>query len=490
MTEERIIRTYTYPCFPSKSKLIKARKVLEEYRKSAQKIAKLQWTEFFRTGKFNKYLPLKALDSLLSARYKQTCQWQVVGVLDGYLARIQEEFAKIIDHSTLSQKSKRVLIAINSRKVWFGKDLETISWFERGDRTDYQVTKEEIVLARKIFKFILHKWRKPRFKRIAMHLDAKVATVEENESSKSFDKWFKLSTLDKGKPVLIPLKNNAYAEGIDGRYLNFYQVQEEDGDLIVKLVKELERRDYRPIVPETGVDLGLNPLFATDRGDLMGRKFLGFLAKSDDQITKRMAYLQKIGRRPSQDKKYSKLVRRLRDFLENEINRHINRLVELYRPARIVVERLDFRGQNLSRRMNRLLSRFGKRIVREKLKSLQELYGIEVIETNPAYSSQECASCGYIDEKNRKSTQEFECQACGRRTNAQVNAARNILRRRSVEGITIRTPKKQVLKMLIERHLERLKGWRSAPLRVLKENPYYSDSRDFLDRLSKPLECG
>ena len=54
MTEERVIRTYTYPCFPNKSKLIKARKVLEEYRKSAQKIAKLQWIEFFRTGKFNK----------------------------------------------------------------------------------------------------------------------------------------------------------------------------------------------------------------------------------------------------------------------------------------------------------------------------------------------------------------------------------------------------------------------------------------------------
>jgi len=176
--------------------------------------------------------------------------------------------------------------------------------------------------------------------------------------------------------------------------------------------------------------------------------------------------------------------------LENEINRYINRLVELYRPARIVVERLDFRGQNLSRRMNRLLSRFGKRIVREKLKSLQELYGIEVIETNPAYSSQECSGCGYVDKKNRKSTQEFECQACGKRVNAQVNSAQNLLRRRSVEGITIRTPKKQVLEVLIERHLERLKGCHSAPLEVLKENPYYSDSRDFLDGLSKPLECG
>lgn len=136
--------------------------------------------------------------------------------------------------------------------------------------------------------------------------------------------------------------------------------------------------------------------------------------------------------------------------------------------------------------MNRLLSIFGKRIVREKLKSLQELYGIEVVEVNAAYSSQECSSCGYVDKQNRKSTPEFECQACGRRANAQVNAAQNLLRRRSVGEIKVRTPKKQVLKMLVERHLERTKGCHSAPLEVLKGNPYY---RDFLDWLSRPLEC-
>ena len=430
MTEEKIIRTYTYPCSPNKGKVKKVEQVLKEYRKTAQDIAKLQWHEFFRNGKFNKYLNIKALNSLLSARYKQTCQWQVVGILNGYLANIQRGFERIVYNSNLSQKSKRVLIAINSRKEWFSKESKTICWYEKGERIDYYVSEEEVFLARKIFKRILSQWRRPRFDRIAMHLDGKVAMVEENQESKSFDKWLKLSTLEKGQPVWIPLKKNTYAESIKGEYPNFYQVYEEDGRLLVRLVKELRKRDYRPIVPEIGVDLGLNPLFATDRGDLMGRVFLEFLVKSDDEITRRMAYLQKRGRRPSQDKKYKELVRRLRDFLENEINRYINRLVELYRPARIVVEKLDFRGQNLSRRMNRLLSRFGKRIAGEKLKSLQELYGIEVVEANPAYSSQECSSCGYIDEQNRKSTQEFECQACGRRTNAQVNAARNILRRR------------------------------------------------------------
>ncbi len=74
MTEEKIIRTYTYPCFPNKGKSQKVERVLAEYRKTAQDIAKRQWREFFRNGKFNKYLNIKALNSLLSERYKQTCQ--------------------------------------------------------------------------------------------------------------------------------------------------------------------------------------------------------------------------------------------------------------------------------------------------------------------------------------------------------------------------------------------------------------------------------
>jgi len=45
-------------------------------------------------------------------------------------------------------------------------------------------------------------------------------------------------------------------------------VYEEDGKPLVRLVKELRKRDYRPTVPEIGIDLGLNPLFATDRGSV------------------------------------------------------------------------------------------------------------------------------------------------------------------------------------------------------------------------------
>ena len=59
-----------------------------------------------------------------------------------------------------------------------------------------------------------------------------------------------------------------------------------------------------------------------------------------------MAYLQRKGLKPSQDEKYVKLITKLRDFLKNEINRMLNRIVDIYKPAKIVVGKLDFHRLN------------------------------------------------------------------------------------------------------------------------------------------------
>jgi putative transposase len=169
--------------------------------------------------------------------------------------------------------------------------------------------------------------------------------------------------------------------------------------------------------------------------------------------------------------------------LENEINRLINVIIKIYKPKRIIVERLDFRSPELSKELNRLIQNFGKRYIKQKLERLQQLYGIEIIEINPAYTSQECSCCGYIDKKNRKDAQEFECKVCRNKTNAQVNGAKNILKRSSLGSLYL--TKKQVLKMLIEKYLERLKGCKSPPLNVIKGNPYF---KDYLDSILNPRQ--
>ena len=56
-----------------------------------------------------------------------------------------------------------------------------------------------------------------------------------------------------------------------------------------------------------------------------------------------------------------------------------------------------------------------------------EEYGIDVVQVNPAYTSQRCSKCGTTLEKNRPSgDHRFECQKCGYAVHADYNAAKNI----------------------------------------------------------------
>ena len=57
------------------------------------------------------------------------------------------------------------------------------------------------------------------------------------------------------------------------------------------------------------------------------------------------------------------------------------------------------------------------------------LAGVAVVYADPAYTSQECSSCGHIDRRNRPDQETFRCTSCGFAEHADVNAARNIAKR-------------------------------------------------------------
>jgi len=55
-----------------------------------------------------------------------------------------------------------------------------------------------------------------------------------------------------------------------------------------------------------------------------------------------------------------------------------------------------------------------------------KLAGVPFVQVNPAYTSQTCSTCGFIDKKNRRSQAQFTCGRCGFVEHADHNAARNI----------------------------------------------------------------
>jgi putative transposase len=474
-----VFATYTYPNFANRSKISTVFTILKEYRQTAKNLLQYLWSIFYRGGKlpYRKSLNVKHIQSNLSERYKYVCLWQVYGIFDGYISNLQYQFANMVWRSNLLRDEKLILLALNNLKSWLKYDKDTVIIFDGGETKSVQLTQEHRRLAKKIFKHLVRINREPRIDKISMHLDKKVCDIvgKQPDKAKLFDYWLKLSTLERGNPIYIPLNKNTYAESLEGKFKNFYQIVEKNEEIVIKRVKELSKREYIPLTDKISIDIGLNPLFASNKGDLIGRKFIDFLKILDEKITSRMRILQKNGIKPKQDNRYVKLINRLRDFLKNEINRLLNNIIKLYRPKQIVIERLDFRSPKLSRRLNRLIQNFGKRYIKEKLRRLKGLYNVEIIEINPAYTSQECSSCGYIDKRNRKDIQTFKCKVCGNKINAQVNGAKNILNRSSINELGIHLSKKKVLKMLVERYLEKYKGCKSAALDTIVSNPYFKD---------------
>ena len=97
--------------------------------------------------------------------------------------------------------------------------------------------------------------------------------------------------------------------------------------------------------------------------------------------------------------------------------------------------------------MNRLLTRSGRKALQAKLTRLNEEQGLTTTEVQAAYTSQMCSHCGHTDKKNRQSQAKFKCQCCGHTCNADINAAFNILQRRSLKiSLSNRSDKRKTLK--------------------------------------------
>ena len=197
--------------------------------------------------------------------------------------------------------------------------------------------------------------------------------------------------------------------------------------------RDIERARYIPTPGKTvSFDLGGAILLATSEGDLLGRGWMKQLEAWDEQLQGIARGQQKRGL-PVTTPRYRAITQQVDGFLKTEVFRIVNAWVARVRPEKIVREATDFHWKpDLSPRLNRLFSRFGKRYLELVLKRLEATYGIVVETREAAYSSQQCAKCGYADKKNRTSQSVFRCRFCGNKLHADVNAARVVGHRRSV----------------------------------------------------------
>lgn len=85
-------------------------------------------------------------------------------------------------------------------------------------------------------------------------------------------------------------------------------------------------------------------------------------------------------------------------------------------------------GQSAKSGLNQAIADAAWGSLKQKVKILSERAGVLVHEVNPRFSSQECSECGYVSPQNRYK-EKFLCENCGHHADADVDAAKVILKR-------------------------------------------------------------
>ena len=412
-------------------------------------------------------LKQKDFKTQVSARQIQSLYTQVLAIFESQQAHLEKKVKIMIYCSSLNDFEKEVLFRINKYHNWYKDEIKWKAWVDEngeinfhhfGKEVNYTVPDELLKLSRILIKQAKRKRKRPNLNHInTFSLDSKVIDLVESKKAKHFEYFAKLSLLPqykgkKQKPIELPLYNNSYfLENLKtGERRKSLQLSFKDNEVFVTSILEFENAPLRDSGEVIGLDWGLNSLFTDNKGNMFGKKLMRRLRGLDFELITLQKQLQSDGIKPSTSPEYNRFNKKIRRLLKNEIGRMLNKLTPT-EVSELVVEDLNFQFGGLSRQLNRILKRSGRTLIREKLESLTESKGIKITKVNPAYTSQMCSNCGFLNKKNRKTQAQFKCLCCGMTKNADVNAAINILQRRSLNiSLFIKHAKLKV--MLHQKH--------------------------------------
>jgi IS605 OrfB family transposase len=311
----------------------------------------------------------------------------------------------------------------------------------------------------------------PVLRSLCIQANANIVVIEPSETA-AFDFWLRISTLEAGKPVRVPLSLYGRAKEAIAEFPKLctgVTLNKRDGQWYATLV--VERRGSKPKSSEViGVDIGMANMVSTSDGRRYGqvspelRRRVERSAEKRRRKQKRNACLKKKGL-PTVDLNDH----RAEAFARNEIGRALNQMLDdLPDGAAVALERLSVKDMRFkSRQMNRALRASQLGYVRDKLRFKLDERGIRYRSVQPAYSSQECSQCGFTFSMNRRSQDKFVCLWCGFEANADENASSVIAKR---FGDT-------ELNSLPFRDVETLLALRFTRVRVSTEMRRLSDAR-------------
>jgi len=249
----------------------------------------------------------------------------------------------------------------------------------------------------------------------ALILDSRFIEIEKSKTS-TFDYWVRVSTLNKGKRVLIPFKSYNYANSYfkEWKLVNGGRIKRENNNWFFLLTFEKETPLKKKEGKIIGVDIGIKKLMATSDKEFYGT-----------EIEK---LINKIQRKQQGSKAFKRALKE-RDYYINKIAKQLP-----YNELKVVIMENIKNIKRNTKKERRLRKEFRSKLQRwtypkllSRISQLCELNGVHFHTIDPAHTSQTCTKCGFVHRLNRNGEM-FSCRNCGYTEDADYVASENILK--------------------------------------------------------------
>jgi len=215
------------------------------------------------------------------------------------------------------------------------------------------------------------------------------------------------------------------------------------GHWYISIQTEIEIKAVQhPSTRSIGIDMGVSKLFALSDGSILVpinsfKQHQTKLAKLQRKLSKQQKFSGCWKRQKRKIQRlHSKIANCRRDYLHkstSEISKnHAMIAIEDLKVSNMSASakgNIESPGKNVKAKsgLNRAILDQGWFEARRQLEYKQQWRGGVVIAVPPHYTSQTCSCCGHTDKHSRTSQSIFCCVSCGYESNADINAAKNIL---------------------------------------------------------------
>jgi IS605 OrfB family transposase len=297
-------------------------------------------------------------------------------------------------------------------------------------------------------------------------LDANMYSIVEKPGSdrdKKNTQFLTIMGLEPRKRLVIPLTGYSHFAGNIRIVLDF-QKQRVEVHTINEMIEEYFQGET------IALDAGISEVFTDEKGNQYEPAFgktLGVISTQLNKTGKARNKAHALRKTSSKHKahrirkynlgkqKKQKRTRKARERIRQQISCAIRQVVKTRKPGLIVTENLDIRGKSKSKELSRRVTIWMRSSLKERLGFLALVEGFHQQQVNPAYTSQMCPTCLFVDKGNRAGDI-FKCLNCGYSDHADRVAANNLLARRNDPEITIYTPKSVVWSILQKRFIASL----------------------------------